>query len=64
LFLSFLNHHSYLGSIEPGKLADPMLLSHNFFEIPVSKIRETSSVLTVVGGKMMYDARAGAEAGI
>jgi len=52
-----LNEEGIRGSIEPGKLADLVLLSQNIFEIPVNKIRETTSVLTMVGGKIIYDAR-------
>lgn len=56
-----LNEEGIRGSIEPGKLADLVLLSQNIFEIPVNKIRETTSVLTMVGGKIMSEARTGAQ---
>lgn len=48
-----LQEEKIRGSIEPGKLADLILLSQNIFEIPVNQIRETTSLLTVVGGKII-----------
>lgn len=48
-----LNEEHRRGSIEAGKLADMILLSQNIFEIPVSQIRHTYSVLTIVGGKII-----------
>lgn len=49
-----LNEEHQRGSVEPGKLADMILLSQNIFEIPASQIRHTTSVLTVVGGRIMH----------
>ena len=51
-----LNEENLRGSIEPGKLADLALLSQNIFEIPANKIKETCPLLTIVGGRIMYDA--------
>jgi predicted amidohydrolase YtcJ len=45
------------GSIEAGKLADLILVSQNIFEIDPHKIAETKVVLTMVGGKIVFDAR-------
>ena len=50
-----LNEENSRGSIEPGKLADLVLLSQNIFEIPANKIKETCPLLTIVGGRIMYD---------
>jgi predicted amidohydrolase YtcJ len=47
------------GSIEAGKLADLILLSQNIFEIDAHKIAETKPVLTMVGGRIVFDTRAG-----
>jgi predicted amidohydrolase YtcJ len=52
-----LNEENLRGSIEPGKLADLVLLSQNIFAIPANKIKETVPLLTLVGGRIMYDAR-------
>jgi predicted amidohydrolase YtcJ len=44
------------GSIEPGQLADLAVLSKDFFDIPEEEIKSLESVLTVVGGKIVYAA--------
>lgn len=44
------------GTIEPGKLADCALLSADYFSIPDAGIRDLQSVLTIVGGKVVYAA--------
>jgi len=45
------------GSLERGKLADLILVSQNIFEIDPHRIAETKVLLTMVGGKIVYDAR-------
>lgn len=44
------------GSIEPGKLADFAVLSADYFSIPEDEIKRLESVLTVVGGQVVYGA--------
>lgn len=44
-----------LGSIEPGKLADLVVLSQDLFTVPVERLPETVSVMTLVGGHVEYD---------
>jgi hypothetical protein len=46
------------GSLEPGKFADLALLSQDIFEVPSPGLPKTESVLTMVGGKIVYDAKA------
>lgn len=45
------------GSIAGGKLADVVVLSQDIFAAPVSELPKTRSVLTIVGGKIIYDAK-------
>lgn len=45
------------GSLEPGKLADLAVLSQDIFKVPADDLPKTESVLTVVGGKIVYDAK-------
>ena len=45
------------GSITPGKLADMVLLSDDIFTIAPGKIRDVKVLLTIVGGKIVWDAR-------
>jgi predicted amidohydrolase YtcJ len=42
------------GSIEAGKLADLSALSEDYFSIPDERIKQLESVLTIVGGKVVY----------
>jgi predicted amidohydrolase YtcJ len=46
------------GSIEPGKLADLIIVSQNIFEIDPHTIAQTKVVKTIVGGKVVYQAGA------
>lgn len=43
------------GSIEPGKLADMVLLSDDIFSIDPVKIRDVKVLKTIVGGKVIWD---------
>jgi predicted amidohydrolase YtcJ len=47
---------SNLGSIQPGKLADLVALDRDYLTIPADQIKEIRPVLTMVGGKVVYDA--------
>src|SRR5207245_4582532 len=40
-----------LGSIEPWKMADLIVLSDDYFSVPEDAIKDLSSVLTVVDGR-------------
>lgn len=42
------------GSIGPGQLADLAVLSADYFSIPDEEIKRLESVLTMVGGKVVY----------
>ena len=44
------------GSLAPGKLADLAVLSQDIFTVPSEDLPKTISVMTMVGGKMIYDA--------
>ena len=45
------------GSIAPGQLADLAVLSADYFSISNEEIKRLESVLTLVGGKVVYAAR-------
>jgi predicted amidohydrolase YtcJ len=45
------------GSLEPGKWADLAVLSQDIFRVPPDEMPKTESVLTMVGGKIVYDAK-------
>jgi predicted amidohydrolase YtcJ len=42
------------GSIEPGKLADLVVLSDNYLTVPEAKIRDIKCLMTMLGGKTVY----------
>jgi predicted amidohydrolase YtcJ len=44
------------GSLEPGKLADLAVLTKDYMTVPVSEIGGIESLLTMVGGKIVYAA--------
>jgi predicted amidohydrolase YtcJ len=52
----FENHENEKGRIAPGNLADFVLLSDDYFAIPDDQIKDLQSVLTVVGGRVVYGA--------
>ena len=45
------------GTLESGKLADLAVLSQDIFQVAIADLPDTRSVLTLVGGKIVYDAR-------
>ena len=45
------------GTLEIGKLADFVLLQQDIRKIPAEKIRDVKVVMTVVGGKIVYESR-------
>jgi predicted amidohydrolase YtcJ len=42
------------GALAPGQLADLAVLSADYFSIPDEEIKQLESVLTIVGGKIVY----------
>jgi predicted amidohydrolase YtcJ len=44
------------GSLEPGKFADLAILSKDYMTVPVDQIGGIESLLTMVGGKIVYAA--------
>jgi predicted amidohydrolase YtcJ len=45
------------GSIEAGKFADLAVLSADYLTIPEDQIRSIESLLTMVGGRVVYTAK-------
>jgi hypothetical protein len=46
------------GTLEAGKFADLVILSADYFGVPTEQIKDIESVLTMVGGKVVYGAGA------
>lgn len=53
----FMNAESELGMIAPGHLADFVLLDRDYFVVPEAQIKNVSSVLTVMDGRVVYGAQ-------
>jgi predicted amidohydrolase YtcJ len=48
-----------LGILEPGRLGDVVVLNHDYFDpkaVPAEKLKQVTSVLTVLGGTVVHDA--------
>jgi predicted amidohydrolase YtcJ len=45
------------GSLEPGKLADLIILSQNLFDVDAHSINKTKVLTTIVGGRVVFQAR-------
>jgi predicted amidohydrolase YtcJ len=45
-----------IGTIEPGKLADIVVLNKDYFAVPEAEIKTIRSVLTIVDGKVVHEA--------
>jgi predicted amidohydrolase YtcJ len=44
------------GTLSPGKLADLAVLDRDVMEVPDEELKETTSALTIVGGRVVHDA--------
>ena len=45
-----------LGTIEPGKFADLVVLDRDYLTVSDEEIKDIQSVLTLVGGRVGYEA--------
>jgi predicted amidohydrolase YtcJ len=51
----FLRMEEKIGSIEPGKLADLVVLDRDYFTVPEAEIRRIRSVMTIVDGRIVHE---------
>ena len=58
----FVMRENDLGSIAPGKLADLVVMDKDYLTIPADQIKDIKPVITMVGGKVAYEAVAPARA--
>lgn len=42
------------GSLEPGKLADMVVLNEDYLTVPEDRIKELRAVMTIAGGRIVY----------
>ena len=52
----FLFQEGNLGSLAPGKYADLLILDRDYLSVPADEILAIKPLLTMVGGKAVYDA--------
>jgi predicted amidohydrolase YtcJ len=50
----FVFQESNLGSIQPGKYADLLVLDRDYFTVPAVQIKDIRPMMTMVGGKIVY----------
>ncbi len=50
----FVFRESYLGSLEPGKYADLLVLDRDYLSIPADDIMKIKPLMTMVGGKRVF----------
>jgi predicted amidohydrolase YtcJ len=50
----FSNEQGKKGSLKPGQLADLVVLSRDYFSVPDAEIADITSVLTVLGGRIVW----------
>jgi len=46
-----------LGSIQPGRYADLLVLDRNYLRVPEDRIKDIKPLMTMVGGKIVYEAK-------
>ena len=51
-----MHKEDLLGTLEAGKLADFVVLDRDYMTIPADEIRDLNSVLTMVDGRIVYEA--------
>lgn len=52
-----------LGSIQPGRFGDLVVLDRDYLTIPADQIKDIKPVMTMIGGRVVYDATAPAPTG-
>jgi predicted amidohydrolase YtcJ len=50
----FVFQEKHLGSIQPGKLADLVVLDRDYLTIPADEIKDITPVMTMVGGRIVF----------
>lgn len=53
----FMSSESDMGRIAPGNLADFSVLDRDYFSVPEDEIKSVSSLLTVMGGRVVFGAQ-------
>lgn len=54
----FVFREADLGSLQKGKYADLLVLDRDYLTVPADSVKDLKPVMTIVGGKVVYDAKA------
>jgi predicted amidohydrolase YtcJ len=54
---SILFQEGNLGSLQKGKYADLLVLDRDYLKVPADHIKDIKPVITIVGGKIVYEAK-------
>jgi predicted amidohydrolase YtcJ len=54
----FVFQEDNLGALQPGKLADLVVLDRDYLTIPADQIKDIKPLLTMVDGRIVYDVSA------
>jgi predicted amidohydrolase YtcJ len=49
------------GTLEPGKLADLVVLDRDPFQVPPEELKDIQVLMTMVGGEIVYEREQGRE---
>jgi predicted amidohydrolase YtcJ len=52
----FVFREGDLGSLQPGKYADLLVLDRDYLTVPADEIKDIKPLMTMVGGKVVYEA--------
>ena len=52
----FVFREGDLGSLQPGKYADLLVLNRDYLKVPAGEIKDLKPLMTMVGGKVVYQA--------
>jgi hypothetical protein len=52
----FVFQEDNLGAIQPGKMADLLVLDRDYLTVPAEQIKDVKPVMTMIGGRVVYDA--------
>ena len=53
----FVFREGDLGSLQPGKYADLLVLNRDYLKVPAGEIKDLKPLMTMVGGKVVYQAQ-------
>ncbi len=53
----FVFQEQNLGSLQPGKFADLVVLDRDYLTIPAEQLKDVTPVLTMVGGRIVFQSR-------